>query len=229
MTATGRQHAPRVVGWLEPLADLRALLYLAALAVAAFAFVVSYSHIYDLGRAHAQSGTAGRMLPLSVDLLIVAASLALFIQRRQAETPTGLARWLPRVVLWTAIGATVAANVEYGLPHGWLAAVISGWPGAAFVGVVEMVMVAVRPGSGEAINHTVNPAGPAAVPASAYEAAAAAYAASVTGGNALSGYQLHRRFGIPRSQADKIAATAVAAPSPNGRQHPETLANGDRS
>ncbi len=45
-------------------------------AVAAFAAVVSYSHIYGLGRAHGQDGTAARLLPLSVDGLILAASLA---------------------------------------------------------------------------------------------------------------------------------------------------------
>jgi hypothetical protein len=34
--------------------------------VAGFAVVVSYSHIYDLGRAHGQDGTSARLLPLSV-------------------------------------------------------------------------------------------------------------------------------------------------------------------
>ena len=33
-------------------------------AVAAFAAVVSYSHIYGLGRAHGQDGTAARLRPL---------------------------------------------------------------------------------------------------------------------------------------------------------------------
>jgi len=32
-------------------------------AVAAFAAVVSYSHIYGLGRAHSQDGTAARQRP----------------------------------------------------------------------------------------------------------------------------------------------------------------------
>ena len=41
-------------------------------AVAAFAAVVSYSHIYDLGRAHGQAGAAARLLPLSVDGLVAA-------------------------------------------------------------------------------------------------------------------------------------------------------------
>ena len=132
-----------MTGW-KRVADLRTLVYVAAAAVAVFAFIVSYSHIYDLGREHAQSGVAGRLLPLSVDLLIVAASLVLFIQSGSEPSERWLERWLPRFVLWAGIGATVAANVAYGLPHGWLAAVISGWPGAAFVMVVEMVMITVR-------------------------------------------------------------------------------------
>ena len=51
-------------------------------AVAAFAAVVSYSHIYGLGRAHGQDGTAARLLPLSVDGLILAASLVLLHEAR---------------------------------------------------------------------------------------------------------------------------------------------------
>ena len=35
-------------------------------AVAAFAAVVSYSHIYGLGRDHGQDGTAARLLPRPV-------------------------------------------------------------------------------------------------------------------------------------------------------------------
>jgi ribose/xylose/arabinose/galactoside ABC-type transport system permease subunit len=51
------------------------------LAVAAFAAVISYTHMYDLGRAHGQSGTAARLLPLSVDGLILAAGLLSGVRR----------------------------------------------------------------------------------------------------------------------------------------------------
>jgi len=54
-------------------------------AVAAFAAVVSYSHIYGLGRAHGQDGTAARLLPLSVDGLILAASLVLLHEARNGR------------------------------------------------------------------------------------------------------------------------------------------------
>jgi hypothetical protein len=62
------------------------------LAVAGFAAVVSYSHIYELGRAHGQAGTAARLLPMSVDGLILAASLVLLHEARHGRPTPALAR-----------------------------------------------------------------------------------------------------------------------------------------
>ena len=183
---------------------IRRLVYAVVALVAAFAFLVSFTHIYDLGAAHGQHGIAAKLLPLSVDLVIVAASFVLWLQSRADGTLVGLARFLPRLMLWGGIGATVAANVAYGLPFGVLGAVISAWPGAVFAGLVEMVMVAVRPVRREPVNQTVIPAGGAQVPGSAIEAAKLAYAASLAGGNPLKETALASRFGISRSQARKI-------------------------
>lgn len=108
------------------------------LAVAAFAAIVSYSHIFELGRHHGQDGAAARLLPLSVDGLIASASLVMLYAARNRITLRRMS-W-PRVMLWLGIGATVAANVLYGLPFGWLAAVVSAWPAVAFVGSVEMAV-----------------------------------------------------------------------------------------
>ena len=63
-------------------------------AVAAFAAVVSYSHIYGLARAHGQDGTAARLLPLSVDGLILAASLVLLHEARNDRDAPRLARYM---------------------------------------------------------------------------------------------------------------------------------------
>jgi hypothetical protein len=110
------------------------------LAVAAFAAVVSYSHIFELGVHHGQDGTAARLLPLSVDGLIAAASLVmLHAARNKLDVPR-----LARFMLALGVAATVAANVEYGLPFGWLSAVVSAWPAVAFVGSVEMAVRFVR-------------------------------------------------------------------------------------
>ena len=72
---------------------IRASTALVVTAVASFAAVVSYSHIYDLGRAHGQLATAARLLPLSVDGLILAASLVLLHEARNGRRAPGLARF----------------------------------------------------------------------------------------------------------------------------------------
>ena len=115
---------------------IRLLTAFTVLAVAAFAAVVSYSHIFDLGHLHGQDGTAARLLPLSVDGLIAAASLVmLHAARNKLPVPP-----LSRLMLALGVSATVAANVAYGLPFGWESAVVSAWPAAAFVGSVEMAI-----------------------------------------------------------------------------------------
>ncbi len=190
----------------NPNLNIRRAVYAVVALLAAWAFAVSYAHIYDLGLAHAQHGVAAKGLPLTVDLLIVAASLVLYMQKLEDERPAGLARFLPRLLLWAGIGATVAGNVAYGWPAGWMAASLSAWPGAVFAGVVEMVLVTARAAPREADNRTLNLPAQPAVPASARQAAETAYAASVAGGNPLAETALAARFGIPRSQARKIRA-----------------------
>ncbi|HZR50088.1 MAG TPA: DUF2637 domain-containing protein [Streptosporangiaceae bacterium] len=112
----------------------------AVLGVAVIAAVVSYSHIYDLARHHGESGTAARLLPVSVDGLIASASLALLhAARNRIDAP-----WMAYLMLWLGVGATIAANVGFGLPAGWLSAVIAAWPAAAFVGSVEMALMLAR-------------------------------------------------------------------------------------
>jgi hypothetical protein len=79
-------------------------------AVATFAAVISYSHIYGLGRDHGEDGTAARLLPLSVDGLILTASLVLLHEARNDRVAPGLARFM----LWLGISATIGANIAYG-------------------------------------------------------------------------------------------------------------------
>jgi hypothetical protein len=74
-------------------------------AVAVFAAVVSYTHLYDLARTHGETGTAGRLLPLSVDGLIVAASLVMLDEARAGRDapragPVVPGRRCPRYRRW---------------------------------------------------------------------------------------------------------------------------------
>jgi hypothetical protein len=179
-------------------------------AVAAFAAVVSYSQIYGLGRAHGQDGTAARLLPLSVDGLILAASLVLLHEARNGRDAPALAR----LMLWLGIGATIGANLAYGAGYGLLGALISAWPAVAFIGAVEIVMQLVRRSHGPGAATTA-PAAPE-VPGDVEQAVRAAYAASIAAGTPLSQRAMAERFGLSRRRVGQLVAQVTV--SGNGHQ-----------
>lgn len=99
----------------------------AVLCVATVAEVVSYDHAYALVRTYGKDGWTARLVPLTVDGLIYASSMALLHSaRRQLPLPR-LARWL----LGVGIAATLAANAANGLGHGPVGAVVAAWPAVA--------------------------------------------------------------------------------------------------
>jgi hypothetical protein len=188
-------------------------------AVAGFAAIVSYSHIYDLGRSHGQAGTAARLLPLSVDGLILAASLVLLHEARNGRSAPGLAR----LMLWLGIAATVGANIAFGARFGLLGAAISAWPAVAFIGAVEIVMQLVRRSrvSEQVAGEPVVPV----VAGNVEEAVRAAYAASVAAGAPLSQRAISQRFGISRRKASQLITTpALEAAHANGHTRGEVPA-----
>ncbi len=175
-------------------------------AVAAFAAVVSYSHIYGLGRAHGQDGAAARLLPLSVDGLILAASLVLLHEARNDRDVPQLARFM----LWLGISATIGANIAYGVGYGLLGALISAWPAVAFIGAVEIAMQQVRRARAPRAT-TIGPA-VQGVPADVEQAVRAAYAASVAAGQPLSQRAMAERFGLSRRKVSQLI-TSVSVES----------------
>jgi Protein of unknown function (DUF2637) len=119
---------------------LRAATAVAVLLVAAIAAVVSFIHIQQLAVTHGQTWLAAVLLPVSIDGTVAAASLVMLrAARRDIGTP-----WLARTMLGLAVGATLAANIGYGLPYGIPGAMLSGWPAVAFVGCAEMAIGMVR-------------------------------------------------------------------------------------
>jgi hypothetical protein len=184
-------------------------------AVAAFAAVISYSHIYGLGRAHGQDGTAARLLPLSVDGLILAASLVLLHEARNDRHAPRPARFL----LWLGIAATIGANIAYGAGYGLLGALISAWPAVAFIGSVEIATQQVRRARapGAATSGLAVPQ----VPGDVEQAVRAAYAASLAAGQPLSQRAMAERFGLSRRKVSQLVAQVAA--SGNGHQ-PESEA-----
>ena len=124
--------------WARPDGDtvIRLASWLAVLAVSGIAAVISYTHIYALALATHEFGTDARLLPLSVDGLILASSLTLLhAARRDLAAPV-----MAYLMLALGVGATVAANVEFGLPWGWKASCVAAWPAVAFIGSVEVAL-----------------------------------------------------------------------------------------
>lgn len=108
--------------------------------VAAIAAVISYRHAYHLVHAHGETGTTARLVPLTVDGLIWAASMVILDTRRRAQPVPALAAWS----LGVGIAATIGANLAHGLEHGPIGALVGAWPALALVGSYELLMVLLR-------------------------------------------------------------------------------------
>jgi Protein of unknown function (DUF2637) len=114
----------------------RVLTGLAVLAVAVVAGIVSFTHIETLALAHGYALGTARLLPVSVDGLIVAASLACLTEARTR----GEASRLSRAGLVLGILATLAANVAAGAHFGITGAVVNAWPAIAFIVASEILL-----------------------------------------------------------------------------------------
>ena len=113
---------------------------LAVLAVAVVAGIVSFSHIETLALAHGYTLGTARLLPVSVDGLIVAASLACLTEARAR----GEASRLSRSGLVLGILATLAANVAVGAQFGLVGAIVNAWPAIAFIVASEILLRMLR-------------------------------------------------------------------------------------
>jgi hypothetical protein len=113
---------------------------LAVAAVAAVAAVISYRHAYELVTTHGETGLTARLLPFTVDGLILAASMLILDASRRAMPAPPLARWC----LGAGIAATIGANLAHGLGHGPIGAPVSAWPALALAGSFELLMTLIR-------------------------------------------------------------------------------------
>lgn len=115
------------------------LMVLTILAVAVFAFVQSYTHVYYLGQTHHETGASLRMLPLSVDWLMFAAGLTrLHVKRKEIK------HWFPPAALALGAIATLIANIAFGIVFGWETAAIAAWAPVVLFVVVELGMLLVK-------------------------------------------------------------------------------------
>lgn len=115
----------------------------AVLLVALVAAVVSYAHMREVA---ARAGEAWRayLLPLSVDGLMVAASMVL-LTRRRAGQPGGALAW---GALLAGVAASLAANVAAADPSA-TARLVAAWPAVAFAVAFELLLEQRRPDASE--------------------------------------------------------------------------------
>src|SRR3984885_12197043 len=113
---------------------------LAVAPVAAVAAFISYRHAYELVSTHGETGVTARLLPFTVDGLILAASMLILDANRRNQPAPPLARWC----LGAGIAATIGANLAHGLGHGPIGALVSAWPALALAGSFELLMTLVR-------------------------------------------------------------------------------------
>lgn len=114
----------------------RTLTTAAVLLVAAIAAAISFVHIESLAVRYGQPLLAAYLLPVSIDGTVAVSSLAMLRSARLGLS----APWLARTMLLLAVGATLACNIGFGLPHGLPGALLSGWPAVAFVGSAEVAI-----------------------------------------------------------------------------------------
>jgi hypothetical protein len=113
---------------------------LAVATVAAVAAAISYRHAYELVSTHGETGVTARLVPFTVDGLILAASMLILDANRHHRPVPPLARWC----LGSGILATIGANLAYGLGHGPIGALVSAWPALALAGSFELLMTFIR-------------------------------------------------------------------------------------
>jgi len=106
----------------------------AVLLVAAVAAVVSYAHMQEVAERAGEDWRAW-LLPLSVDGLVVAASMGL-LTRRRAGLPGGRLAWC---ALLGGVGASLAANIAAAEPTA-TARVVAAWPALAFAVASELLL-----------------------------------------------------------------------------------------
>ena len=106
----------------------------AVAAVAVVAAAASYSHMHDLA-VKAGEGDMARVLPLSVDGLVVAATMTLLSARRAGRR----AGALPWTALFLGLGASLAANVAAAEPT-VVGRLVAAWPPVALALSFELLL-----------------------------------------------------------------------------------------
>lgn len=123
--------------------------------LALIAGTVSYLHMHALVVLHGQPGWVAALTPLSVDGMIVAASMTLLAESRSG----GRGGALPWMLLVIGSTASLAANVAVAEPTA-IGRVIAAWPSFALIGSYELLMRQVRRVASPGMQRPVAPPAP---------------------------------------------------------------------
>jgi hypothetical protein len=107
--------------------------------VALVAAVVSFRHVHELAVRHGEDGLAAALIPLSVDDMIVAASMSVLVASRRGERGA----FLTWTMLMVASLASLSVNVVVAEPS-LIGRVIAAWPSFVLIGAYEMPMHQIR-------------------------------------------------------------------------------------
>ncbi|GAA4199745.1 DUF2637 domain-containing protein [Microbispora amethystogenes] len=108
-------------------------------ALAFIAGLISYRHLHLLAVRHGESPWTAALLPLSVDGMVLCASMALLADSRRGRRG-GV---LPWTLLVVGSLASVAANVAVAEPS-LIGRAVAAWPAFAMIGGLEMAFRLVR-------------------------------------------------------------------------------------
>ncbi|GAA1469057.1 DUF2637 domain-containing protein [Nocardiopsis exhalans] len=120
---------------MEPSRWSRTVTIAALRMLAGIAAVVFYSHMYELALRHGEPPWRAALFPLSVDGMIVGASMTLLSDARQGRKG-GV---LPWGLLIIGSAASLVANVAVADPTMW-SRIIHAWPSFALIGAYELLM-----------------------------------------------------------------------------------------
>jgi hypothetical protein len=131
-----------MVNWLKSWTVDRLIIVsttITVLAEVVINFITSYQHIYDLGLKFGEYGVDARLMPVGIDLMLLAfAEVNLFLSRRGRKS-----RWM-RIGLALGVLGTVLANGAYGANWGATGGMLAFWSPLALFATVEAGMLLLR-------------------------------------------------------------------------------------
>jgi Protein of unknown function (DUF2637) len=194
----------------------RAVRWLTVAAVAMVAAVLSYRHQYELAVTHGGSVLTARLVPLSIDGLLLAGSLAILDAARRDRGQA----WAARLTVGLGVAMTLWANTVHGIAYGPVGVVVSGWPPVALIAAIEVLARMVRPAAAvpdalaaEAARKAASEARPKPVRKSALrgpDAATEAVRRALAGGQPVpSARSIARTHHIGRDRGSQVRAAAL--------------------